>query len=45
VRVLTKEGASVTVVGRLVIIENVKDETAAAQVYNKLMRALGLSSM
>jgi len=44
-RVLTKEGASVTVVGRLVIIENVKDETAAAQVYNKLMRALGLSSM
>jgi hypothetical protein len=44
-RVLTKEGASVTIVGRLVIIENAKDETAAAQVYNKLMRAVGLSSM
>ncbi|ESQ21748.1 MAG: hypothetical protein CISAcid_01160 [uncultured Acidilobus sp. CIS] len=34
-----------TIVGRLVIIENAKDETAAAQVYNKLMRAVGLSSM
>jgi len=44
-RVLTKERASVTIVGRLVIIENAKDETAAAQVYNKLMRAVGLSSM
>ena len=45
VRVLTREGASVTIVGRLVIIENVKDETAAAQVYNELMRVLGLSSV
>jgi len=35
----------VTIIGRLVVIENVKDETAAARVYNELIRILGLSSM
>jgi len=44
-KMVIEEGASVTIVGRLVIIENVRDETAAAQIYNELMRVLGLFSV